>query len=291
MKASCSNTFHSYFWPPSKLNRAEIQHLSDSNLANSFEKSFNCDPQEPFQRILDSLYDYIDPTTRYMHRLRINLFVDLVRGLISDGTITNFNSAIDIGCNCGIYSKLISDFGFKEVRGIDIDQPLLDKANKYVAITSGEKKITFENFNAEKLIGENQYDFILCTEVIEHTGNPKQVINNIKHILKPGGVAIITLPNGMSYPYLLTRISHKLQGKPYDGELRDHLNYPSYRAMQLFKDPALTKVRISGTNLFQWYFLHKIPGYPVLNRLNYFLSRIFPLKYFSQFFFMVYKRK
>ena len=269
---------------------AEIQNLSSLNLAGSYRKSFDCDPRDSFQQLLDTLYNYIDPTTRYMHRLRINLFVDLMRELIDKDVIKNFDSAIDIGCNCGIYSKLISDFGFNEVRGIDIDQPLLDLANKFVATTSQEKKIYFENFNAENLSQENLYDFILCTEVIEHTTNPHKVIENIKRLLKPGGVAVVTLPNALSYPYMLTWLSHKVQGKPIDGELRDHLSYPSYRALKLFKDPRLSRVKVSGTNLYQWYFLHKIPGYPILNRLNFSLSKLFPFKYFAQFFFMVYKK-
>ena len=270
---------------------AGLQHLSSTNLVSDYQKSFDCNKKEHFQGILDSLYNYIDPTTRFMHRMRINLFVSLLRELIDKKVITNFDSAIDIGCNCGIYSKLISDFGFKEVRGIDIDQPLLDIANKNVAFNTGDKKIEFENFNAENLAGDGLYDFILCTEVIEHTHNPEKVIANIKKILKPGGVAVITLPNAMSYPYLLTWLSHKVQRKPIDGELRDHLSYPSYRALQLFIDPKLSLVTTSGANLFQWYFLHKIPGYPVFNRLNYHLSKLFPLKYFTQFFFMVYKKK
>ena len=270
---------------------AELQHLSSMNLADNYQKSFDCDPDEPFQKILDGFYDYIDPTTRFMHRMRINLFVTLMKELIEKKMITQFNAAIDIGCNCGIYSKLISDFGFKEVRGIDIDQPLLDIANRNVSINTPEKKIVFENFNAEKLEGENLYDFILCTEVIEHTGDPKKVIANIKRILRPGGIAIITLPNAMSYPYLLTWLSHKVQRKPIDPELRDHLSYPSYRALKLFNDGPLTRVKVSGANLFQWYFLHKIPGYAFLNRLNYSLSKFFPFAYFSQFFFMVYRKK
>lgn len=268
-----------------------MQNLATVNLAENYQKSFNCDPAEPFQKILDSFYNYIDPTTRYMHRMRINLFVSLINELIEKKVITNFESAIDIGCNCGIYSKLISDFGFMEVKGIDIDQPLLDIANKNVALNTPDKKIVFENFNAENLSDSDRYDFILCTEVIEHTGNPGKVIANIKRILKPGGVAVITLPNAMSYPYLLTWLSHKIQRKPIDPELRDHLSYPSYRALKLFKDPNLDRVTVSGANLFQWYFLHKIPGYVLLNRMNYHLSRLFPLSYFTQFFFMVYKKK
>lgn len=268
-----------------------LQNLSRSNLADSYRTSFNCDPEEPFQQMLDTLYQYIDPTTRYMHRMRMNLFVDLLRELKQNGTIKALDSAIDIGCNNGIYSKLISDFGFKEVRGVDIDQSLLNSANQYFAINSPDKKIYFENFNAENLTGAHVYDFILCTEVIEHTGKPEQVIANIKRILKPGGVSVITLPNAMSWPYLLTWLSHKIQRKPIDAELRDHLSYPSYRALKLFKDPQLETVKISGANLYQWYFLHKVPGYPALNKLNYMLSRSFPLKYFAQFFFMVYRKK
>lgn len=268
-----------------------LQNLREKNLAAGYKKSFDCDKDEPFQRVLDSLYDYIDPTTRYMHRLRINLFNDLMRELISEKIIGSFDSAIDIGCNCGIYSKLISDYGFKKVRGIDIDQPLLDIANKYVAVDSDDKKIRFENFNAELLTETDAYDFILCTEVIEHTSNPQKVISNIQRVLKPGGVAIITLPNAMSWPYLLTWLSHKVQGKKIDGELRDHLNYPSYRALKLFRDGHFTAAKVSGTNLFQWYFMHKLPGYPILNRINFMLSKVFPLKYFTQFFFMVYVKK
>jgi len=269
----------------------DLRNLASVNLAESYKKSFDCNPREPFQKILEDLYDYIDPTTRYMHRLRINLFVDLMKELIKDGTITQFENALDIGCNSGIYSKLISDFGFKNVRGIDIDQPLLDLANKYIAIKSEKKNIVIENYNAENLSDSGVYDFILCTEVIEHTTHPEKVIANIKRLLKPGGIAIVTLPNAMSYPFFLTWLSHKLKGKPIDGELRDHLKYPSYRSMELFRDPGLEQVKVSGTNLYHWYFLNRVPGFPLLNRMNFFLSKLFPLRYFTQFFFMVYKKK
>jgi 2-polyprenyl-3-methyl-5-hydroxy-6-metoxy-1,4-benzoquinol methylase len=269
----------------------EVQLPITRNLAASYKKSFDCNPEEPFQKILEELYQYIDPTTRYMHRLRINLFVDLVKELVKEGAITQTDTALDIGCNSGIYSKLISDFGFKNVRGIDIDQNQLKLANKYFAQKSEGRVITFENFNAENLSETNAYDFVLCTEVIEHTTNPDKVIANIKRLLKPGGVAIITLPNGMSYPYLLTRLSHNVRRKPIDGELRDHLKFPSYRSLELFRDQNLERIKVSGTNLYHWYFLNKVPGFSILNRMNFFLSRINPLKYFTQFFFMVYKKK
>jgi len=33
--------------------------------------------------LLEDLYEYIDPTSRYMHRSRINLFTDLMKDLIT----------------------------------------------------------------------------------------------------------------------------------------------------------------------------------------------------------------
>lgn len=243
------------------------------------------------QDLLDDLYCYIDPTSRYMHRLRINLFTDLVKKLITGKTITRFETALDIGCNSGIYSKLLSDYGFKSVRGVDIDQPLLDKAVDHFTSDTLARKVYFENLNAENLDRTQKYDFILCTEVIEHTTNPGKVISFIKENLNKDGVAVVTLPNAMSYSYLLTYLSYKLHRRKIDGELKDHLSYPSYRAVSLFRDPSLELVMTSGTNLFHWYFLHKVPGFKFLSWLNFSLSKLKPVNYFSQFFFIVLRKK
>lgn len=266
--------------------------IAKANLAKTYQKNYDCHREnDPVQVLLDELYEYQDVTTRFMHRLRINLFTDLMKELLARRAIKNFDDALDIGCNSGFYSKLISDFGFKTVWGIDIDQLLLDKANAYFRVDDSEKKISFDNFNAEQLSSEKKYDFILCTEVIEHTAHPARVIEHIKNNLKPGGVAIVTLPNAISYSYLLTWLSYKLHGRKITAELRDHLSYPSYKALSLFKDNRIEFVKISGTNLFHWHFLHKVPGFKFLARLNFELSRRFPFKYCAQFFFMVIRKK
>lgn len=270
----------------------DLKALAKSNIAATYKKNYDCHLEgDPIQVLLDDMYEYIDPSSRYMHRLRINLFTDLMKELQKENHFQNKENALDIGCNRGFYSKLISDFGFKNVRGIDIDQPLLDKANEYFRSESPEKTITFDNFNAEELALESKYDFILCTEVIEHTARPEKVIEFIKTGLKPGGIAIITLPNAFSYPYLLTWLSYKLHRRPFNAELRDHLSYPFYRAISLFKDERMELIRTTGTNLYHWYFLHKVPGFKILSKLNYQLSNKYPLKYMSQFFFMVLRKK
>jgi SAM-dependent methyltransferase len=48
--------------------------------------------------------------------------------------------------------------------------------------------------NNSGVIPDNTFDLILCTEVLEHTNNPFNVVAEIHRILKSGGVAAISTP-------------------------------------------------------------------------------------------------
>ena len=256
-------------------------------MSKFYAKSFDCDPADPVQQILNTTYLYKDQQTKCMHRIRLNLFYDTMNELIAKGVINKFNSAIDIGSNAGYYSKLLSDFGFKKVYGIDIDDHLVKIAQQHFACQEKGREIFFEVKNAELLENTSEFDFVLCTEVIEHTGNSSKVIENIVKILKPGGVALITLPNAFSLPYLLTFLSYKLQGRKINKELSDHLSYPFYRSKKLFNDSGLKVYKTTGTNLFYWYFMHKLPFFRIRNKINYYLAKTNLLKNFAQFYFIV----
>ena len=94
-----------------------------------YRVSFRCDDRDPLQMELDRLYDYADDIeTRVLHRLRLNLFFQLLRELIDRRVVTRFESALDVGCNAGVYSKILSDFGFRRVDGIDIDEGHIARA-------------------------------------------------------------------------------------------------------------------------------------------------------------------
>ncbi|MFZ7144519.1 MAG: class I SAM-dependent methyltransferase [Bacteroidota bacterium] len=260
------------------------------NLFQGYKPKFFNDKNDEFQQILNQTYDYIDLPTLHLHRLRINLFVEILKKLELNKVIKSYEKALDIGCNCGIYSKLLSDFGFKNVLGIDIDRPLLEIAKKKNSVSEPSKSLDFQYQNAEELNDNEKVDFILCTEVIEHTQNPDKVITHIHNKLNKGGVAVITLPNANSYPYFLTKWSYILRGKKIQGELYDHLQFPSSRSKKLFDFPDTKLIHTTGTNLFYWYFLHKIPGFKYLNKLNYTLGKISFLKNFNQFYFIVIQK-
>ncbi|MCK4597926.1 class I SAM-dependent methyltransferase [bacterium] len=214
---------------------------------------------------------------------------------IKQNVIHLLDSALDIGCNAGAYSKILSDFGFKYVLGIDIVDEMIEKANDFFACTKDNKVIEYKVLNAENLDTNTKYDFILCTEVIEHADNPSKIIENIKSILAPQGIAVITLPNRISIPYLSTLWFHKIKKRQIDKTLEQHLNYPCYKSIKLFRDKNFSVIETDGTNLiFNSVILHllyKRSMFPLINKLNFRLSRLWPLKYFTQFFFIVLKNK
>jgi 2-polyprenyl-3-methyl-5-hydroxy-6-metoxy-1,4-benzoquinol methylase len=264
--------------------------IIQTNWAEHHRSNHHCG-EEPLQKLLDDTIRYIDEPTRQLHRMRIDLFVEIMRGLQQKYDFTTFEKALDIGCHAGFYAKFISDFGVKHVRGIDIEQYLIDDAKRLFEFDHGNKKLWFECMPAEDLNIHEQYDFILCTEVIEHTQKQTQVIDAIKTMMKPGGIAIITLPNAFSLPFFLMWLKYKIQFRTMNQELIDHLSYPFYKALKLFASPQIELMDVTGTNLFYWMFFHKFPLYKHLNAFNFELSKRKPFCYASQFFFMVLRRK
>jgi 2-polyprenyl-3-methyl-5-hydroxy-6-metoxy-1,4-benzoquinol methylase len=253
-----------------------------------------CDDDTDVQRLLNDLYGYKDDvSTKVYHRSRVALFQRIVENLIAQGVITNFGSALDIGCNAGFYSKLISDFGFEEVLGIDLDSEQLMRANRTFASSSPDKSITFKMTDATALPHDKTYDFILCTEVIEHTDNPSAVVEAITTLLAPGGVAVVSLPNCLSIGFSTAWIGSLLR-RNMSQDLWAHLQYPFFKGPALFKRSGVRVIYTAGVNcLFNnrsLGLLYRAPFFNALNRVNFWLSARWPMRGLSQFFFFVLKK-
>jgi SAM-dependent methyltransferase len=48
--------------------------------------------------------------------------------------------------------------------------------------------------NNSEMIADSFFDFVVCTEVLEHTSNPFFAVNEIYRILKNGGYAFVSTP-------------------------------------------------------------------------------------------------
>jgi 2-polyprenyl-3-methyl-5-hydroxy-6-metoxy-1,4-benzoquinol methylase len=254
-----------------------------------------CDDSTPLQQRLNDLYAYgTDLPGKIYHRWRFATFQTIMDDLIRKGAIRNFGRALDIGCNAGFYSKMISDYSFAEVLGIDIIGAYVAKANQAFRSEETGKRLSFEVADATALADRKPYDFILCSEVIEHTSHPEVVVDSIMSLLVPGGVGVISLPNGVSLGYLTRCLGSVLKGRGINQDLREHMRYPCYKGPKMFRRRGAQILSSSGVNcLFNdplLRALQRMPGFVALNKLNFWLSRNWPLKALAQFYFFVIRK-
>lgn len=82
------------------------------------------------------------------------------------------------------------------------------------------------------MLAPASFDTVLCFEVLEHVPDPQQALHGIAHILKPGGVALI------SVPYL---------SRPHDLP-HDYYRYTAYGLRHLVTEAGLevTELKIKG---------------------------------------------
>lgn len=76
-------------------------------------------------------------------------------------------------------------------------------------------------------IKSNYFDYVVCTEVLEHTRQPFDAANEIKRILKPGGMAFVSTP----YDFRI------------HGPLPDCWRFTEHGLRELFKDFDIVELR------------------------------------------------
>lgn len=66
-------------------------------------------------------------------------------------------------------------------------------------------------YDLEKGLPENiqhlQYDYVICSHVLEHIVSPEKLLKDIYRTLKPGGLLVVALPNIMHYKSRLKLIA------------------------------------------------------------------------------------
>ena len=102
---------------------------------------------------------------------------------------------LDVGCGDGAVTvKLKEILGAEVVRGVDISARATELARE-----KGIEAVQVDLDNEELPFPADCFDFVLCAEVIEHVFDPGRLLSEIRRVLEPGGLAIITTPNLASW--------------------------------------------------------------------------------------------
>lgn len=94
-----------------------------------------------------------------------------------------------------IKGKRILDVGSININGSMREYCQTHAPKKYLGIDLTEGSGVDQVLNAEHLVkefGKNSFDVVISTEMLEHAAQWKPVITNMKQVLKPGGVILIT---------------------------------------------------------------------------------------------------
>lgn len=95
---------------------------------------------------------------------------------------------LDIGCGPGVQIPYLA--AKNTLIGLDISKHALDraKANGYIGVEA--------NLDGCALpFKDGQFDIVVATDILEHLFGPDEVAREIRRVLKPGGFALISVPN------------------------------------------------------------------------------------------------
>lgn len=99
---------------------------------------------------------------------------------------------LDVGCAQGNFSLELAERWYRVV-ACDLRQSFLS----YLRLKYERGQLTCVNASLERLpFAVNTFDIVLLTEVIEHVAFPERALHEIANLLAPGGILVLTTPNG-----------------------------------------------------------------------------------------------
>lgn len=129
---------------------------------------------------------------------------------ISSLTSLKGKKVLDVGCSVGGGIVVFSESGVECV-GIDLSQDDLNIC---------QQRLKMHKLNADVLCADafqlpfhkEQFDIVICTEVLEHVKDRKTIIREMSRVLKKGGLLYLSFPNLLSLRNLFSDPHYKLFG-------------------------------------------------------------------------------
>jgi SAM-dependent methyltransferase len=164
---------------------------------------------------------------------------------------------LDIGAGRLAYKKMLLQY-CDEYKSVDF-RKTNDKLD-YVADAQDMKKV----------IKDNQFDTVFCSQVLEHVPEPQKAINEMYRVLKKGGHAILSVPF-LGY----------LHNEPHD-----FFRYTKHSLKFMGEKAGFEVLRIQesgGMFSFTGYiwstlFVGFFSGFPIINKIIFYLN--IPICYF-----------
>lgn len=149
------------------------------------------------------------------HLHRYALAMELARG----------KTVLDIACGEGYGAALLAGVA-KEVTGMDIRQAVVSAAQKKY----GRSNLYFSVSSISSIAAPDaSFDLVVCWETLEHVRDHAQVLRELRRVLKPGGLLLISTPDKKQYSeqsgYHNPHHQQELYGHEFKALLQEHFTY------------------------------------------------------------------
>lgn len=146
----------------------------------------------------NTIYTSRNPMRRWLHTTRRSHVISAIKSF--EGS--DYKTAIEVGPGSGVYMETLCT-SFSQVTAVDIEKShlveLLPLKNVFSNLELLEADITSWE-SAE------QYDLVLCSEVLEHTENISLFIASLGKITSPGGTLVLSTPQPFSFMELVCKV-------------------------------------------------------------------------------------
>jgi 2-polyprenyl-3-methyl-5-hydroxy-6-metoxy-1,4-benzoquinol methylase len=157
---------------------------------------------------IDDYYARSPLPIRLIERKRLDIIRDMI------GASAGLDLA-EIGSGGGHVLRM---FPSARLTAIDVSDVFLETARKNLA----GYDVRFVKGEVDKLdLPAASFDRIICTEVLEHTVSPEAILAAMQRLLKPTGVAVITVPNDP----LINKLKGIVRRTPVGWVLRDRIQW------------------------------------------------------------------
>jgi len=137
-----------------------------------------------------TLYSSRNATRRWLHTSRRDIVINAIR----TAPVPDIARALEVGPGSGVYLPTLCG-RFRKAVAIDVEPTHIAALQQTFAHLTNLELLMADLCHRE---WQQQFDLVLCSEVIEHVANPSEFMTGLTNSVRPGGVLILSTPQPWS---------------------------------------------------------------------------------------------